>query len=579
MTIKKNHLVIIILSFYTFFVYAQKTSEIKSDTINTEVTYIVKPYSPKISDAFKVKEMPSLDDKETNGRRDLKYNIFSIPVASTFIPVKKIAAPLDKIASLKLYDNYASFGVGSYKSLVGEIYINHIINNSETFGGYLHHHSSQGGIDNVYLDNDFSGTSAMAHYSKKTSNYSWNIYTGAEHQKSNWYGVPVEIFDDSTLELIDPEHRYFSFELGGELTFTDQTINDVIIYFRRFVDDYDSNENRFKLTSNIDIPVLNGELNTMVKFDYIDGLFQKQFFGDNNIKYGNYQLGIIPSYQIKENDLILNLGISAYYMRDSNLDKNKFYLYPKITLTYNIVKDVLIAYGGIQGDLIQNSYRDFTLQNSFMSPSLLIMPTDQQYHVYGGIKGKISNTISYNFKGQYKSEDNSALIRSNITQIGETENYQYGNSFGVVYDDLDIFSVFGEINIHINKNFNLGARGEYFNFITQNESKAWNRPDFEGSVFMDFQLDRDWYTGANLFFVGQRIDQSYIINPLINSSGNEVLLESYLDMNAYVGHKINDQWSLYAKANNIANLNYKPWINYQVQGLQFVIGATYQFDF
>ena len=36
-----------------------------SDTINTEVVNVVKPYTPKISDAFKLKETPSLDDDVT----------------------------------------------------------------------------------------------------------------------------------------------------------------------------------------------------------------------------------------------------------------------------------------------------------------------------------------------------------------------------------------------------------------------------------------------------------------------------------------------------------------------------------
>jgi hypothetical protein len=36
---------------------------------------------------------------------------------------------------------------------------------------------------------------------------------------------------------------------------------------------------------------------------------------------------------------------------------------------------------------------------------------------------------------------------------------------------------------------------------------------------------------------------------------------------------------VYAKANNIANQDYKRWMNFQVQGLQFLAGTTYKFDF
>ena len=35
----------------------------ENDTINTGVIDVVKPYTPSISDAFKVKETPTLDEK------------------------------------------------------------------------------------------------------------------------------------------------------------------------------------------------------------------------------------------------------------------------------------------------------------------------------------------------------------------------------------------------------------------------------------------------------------------------------------------------------------------------------------
>ena len=88
MIIKKNHLVIAILVLCTPFAFAQESNRQTNDTINTEVVNVVKPYTPKISDAFKVKEIPSLEDKETESRKEVKYNIFSIPVASTFTPAK-----------------------------------------------------------------------------------------------------------------------------------------------------------------------------------------------------------------------------------------------------------------------------------------------------------------------------------------------------------------------------------------------------------------------------------------------------------------------------------------------------------
>lgn len=578
MIIKRNQSAFAALVLFTSFAFAQESNRTTKDTINTEVVNVVKPYTPTISDAFKVKEIPSLDDEVTESRKEVKYNIFSIPVASTFTPAKATAAAVDKTVPVKLYDNYASFGVGSYTSFLGEVYLNHAINSTESVGGYVSHHSSQGGIDGVILNDDFSDTKFNANYSKKLRDYSWNVDAGARHQIYNWYGLP-EGFDEMAVSEIDPQHTYFTFDFGGEIKFDDRIINEGRMRFRRFADDFDSGENRFTFSTNVDIPLNDGDLNTTFKFDYLGGTFQRSLFENEQVNYGNFQVGVIPSYQILEDDLTVNLGVSAFYLNDTEASKSKFYIFPKVTASYRLVDEILITYGGIEGDLIQNSYYDFAIQIPFVSPTLFIMPTDQQYNAYVGLKGKLSNNMSYNIRGNYKAENNSALIKSNPAQIGESENYHHGNSFGVVYDDVNIFSVFGEINVDVNRNFNLGIKAEYFTYTTEDEAEAWNRPDFEVSLFMDVQFDEHWFAGANLFYVGERMDQMFVIDPLVNSSPMTVTLESYFDANAHVGYRVNDQWSVYAKANNIANQDYKRWMNYQVQGIQFLAGTTYKFDF
>lgn len=573
-----QNIIIVILVFSVTQVFAQNRKQ-TNDTINTEVVNVVKPYTPKISDAFKVKEIPSLDDEITATKKEIKYNIFSIPVASTFTPSKGKAADVDKEKKVKLYDNYASIGVGSYTSILGDVYLNHAINRSESVGGYISHHSSQGGIDNLLLDDDFSNTKLNVNYARMLSGYSWNVDAGYQHQVFNWYGLPQPLFDQSLADNINTQHKFFTFDFGGEIKFENKLINNGSMRFRRFADDLESGENRFVMKTNFDIPLRNGKLNTSIKLDYLGGTFDRSFFGDSEFKYGNFQVGVSPSYQIIEDDLTLNLGVSAYYLNDTEGSKNKFFIYPKVTVSYRMVDEVLIAYGGIEGNLIQNSYYDFAKQNPFVSPTLFIIPTDQQYDAYIGLKGKLSNNMSYNIRGNYYANRDKALFKSNPVLLVEEEPYQNGNSYGVVYDDVTTFSIFGEINVDVNRNFSLGIKAEYFTHNTDEEEEAWNLPDFKASLFMDFQIDEHWFAGANLYYTGERKDQLDIIDPFIPITPTTMILESYFDANAHLGYRINDRWSAYIKANNIANQDYQRWLNYPVQGIQFLAGVTYKFDF
>jgi hypothetical protein len=572
-----KYLVIIAISISVSNSFAQERTK---DTLDTEVVNVVKPYTPTISDAFKVKETPTLDDETTATKKEIKYNIFSIPVASTFTPAKGKAAAVNKAKQIKLYDNYASLGVGTYTTILGEVYLNHALGRGETVGGYLNHHSSAGGIDGLLLDDDFMDTNLNAHYSKKLRDFSWTVDGGFQYQTYNWYGLPQPFFDATTADTLDVKHTFYGANFGGKIKFDDAFFKEGTVRFRRFGDNQGSGENRFIAKGKVDVPVQDEVISTVATVDYLGGSFDRNYYFDSELKYGNINFGIAPSYQLTQDDLTVNLGVNLVYLNDTEAGKSKFFIYPNITASYRLVDELLIAYGGIEGGLIQNSYYDFVQANPFVSPTLFVLPTDQQYNVSLGIKGKLSNSMSYNVSGHYVAERSKALFKSNSVLGGATEDYQYGNSFGVNYDDVSTFSFAGELNVDVNRNFKLGIKAEYFAYNTDIETEAWNLPDIKGSLFLDYQIDEHWFAGANLFYVGERKDLWSLEGSLIPEPLQKVVtLNSYFDANAHVGYRINDQLSVYAKANNIANNEYQRWLNYPVQGIQFLAGATYQFDF
>jgi len=574
--LKIKNIIVLIVTLNVFIIHAQKREK---DTINTDVVNVVKPYTPTISDAFKVKETPQLDDSTNSKKKVVKYNIFSIPVASTFTPAKGKAATVDKEKEVKLYDNYASVGVGTYTSILGEVYLNHAISRSESVGGYFNYNSSQGGIDGLLLDDDFIKSNLSVNYSSNLRDLSWNVDGGFQYQKYNWYGLPQPFFDATTADMLGVAHSFYSVNFGGEIDFNDALFNSVNAKFRRFGDDQKSGENRFVFNTELDIPIQGENINTEFTLDYIGGSFDRNYYFDEELKYGNINVGVKPSYQLKQDDLTVNLGVNLVYLNDTEANKNKFYIYPNFTASYRLVDEILIAYGGIEGGLMQNSYYDFANENPYVSPTLQIVPTDQQYNASLGLKGKLSNSMSYDVNGHYYADRNKALFKSNSVLGGATEDYQYGNSYNIVYDDLKTYSIAGELNVDVNRNFKLSIKAEYFGYKTDFQDEPWNLPDIKGNLFLDYQIDEHWFAGAGLFYVGERKDQFYEEGSLIPTEPITVTLDSYFDANAHLGYKINSQFSVFAKANNMVNKNYERWLNYPVQGIQFLAGLTYQFDF
>ena len=571
---KKQIILTIASLLITVFAFAQ---EREGDTIQTGVIDVVKPYTPSISDAFKVKETPTLDDTETATKKEVKYNIFSFPVASTFTPAKGKAAVVDKAKKVKLYDNYATLGVGTYTTVVGEAYLNHAIGRDQIFSAYVGHHSSQGDIENVLTDNGFSDSKLNLTYTKKDRDYSWTALGGFQYQTYNWYGLQQPLFNQATADSLDVGRSFINGYVGRDITFEDAIVSSGSVLYRRFGDNLGSGENRFKANAIGTINIQDNDVDVEVFTDYVGGSFEKAYADPNQINYGNFQIGLAPTFQLKQDDLTVDLGVKAVYLNDTEASKSKFFIYPNIAASYRLVDEVLIAFGGVTGGLNQNSYYDFAQENPFISPNLFIAPTDQQYKAFAGIKGKLSNTMSYSVSGNYTSEKNKALYINNDIST-TSEPYTYGNSFGLVYDDVTTFSVAGELNVDINRNFTLGIKGEYFSYDVTNQMEAWNLPDLTASVFLDYQITDQWFAGANLFYVGERKDQFNIPN-LISPNTGIVTLDSYFDANAHVGYHINDRFSVFAKANNIVGEEYTKWQNTPVQGIQFLAGATYKFDF
>ncbi|MDO6760185.1 TonB-dependent receptor [Tamlana sp. 2_MG-2023] len=549
----------------------------ENDTLDTGVIDVVKPYVPTISDAFKVKESPTLDDETTDTKKEIQYNIFSFPVASTFTPSKGKATLVARKKRERLYNNYASLGGGSFRTVLGEAYVSHMVSRSETVGGYLSHHSSKGGIEDAVVKNSFSDSKINLNYSTQLRDLSWGIEGGFQHQFYNWYGIPEPIASDNILVyyLDDVGHSFYDAYLGGEVTFEDTYLKSGNAKLQRFFDNNGSSESRIVIDASMDIPVNYSEISTTFNFDYLSGGFDRLYDIDELYQYSNFQFTAAPTFELNEGDFTFNLGAAVTYFNDMEAGEGKFYFYPKILASYRFVDGLLIAYGGVKGGLNQNTYRDFANENSFVSPTLMVSPTNQAYNAFVGLKGKVTNNISYDVSGHYISDKNKALFKANmIKDVSAVYDYEYGNSFGVVYDDVTTFGLSGALNVDLNRNLKLGLKAEYFIYNTDTEAEAWNLPSLNGSAFFDYQIDEHWFAGANLYFMGQRKDEKSIES---TSSIETVDVDGYFDINIHGGYRVNEQLSIFIKANNLTNNSYQRWQSYNVQPFQILVGATYKF--
>ncbi|WP_313115134.1 TonB-dependent receptor [Aequorivita sediminis] len=543
--------------------------------LDPEVVNIVKPYTPTISDAFKVKETPSLNDSVSTIKKVVKYSIFSVPVASTFTPAKGKATNVEKAKPVKLYDNYATLGFGNYTSILGELYSNFEISRTDNAGFFFRHNSSQGDIKGVKLDNHYYDTSLDANYTSRQRDVTYRLDAGVEHQLFNWYGVPKGYYSDEELAGIDTKQNYLSGYVGGSIALDDSFFDKAAASIRYTGDSFSSSELIVKLKPEFSFPLENVTFKLDGDLDYLLGSFDKDYSNSTDIKYSFLNVGLSPSINFVNNDLSVSLGVAGYVSLDTENSDTNFSLYPKVNVSYRLLDETVIAYGGAEGGIKQNTYYDFKEENPFVSPTLNIAPTKKLYEAFGGIKGKLSNAFAYNARVSYGKDENSALFQSNNLNFttSQNEGYHYGNSFNVVYDDINTLAFFGEVKVDVSGQFSVGVNANYYSYSTDVQSEAWNLPSLKASVFSNFNITEKLYGSASLFYVGERKDVSNA-----GFIGEEITLDAYVDANLSFGYRFTDRLSAFVKGSNLIGDNYKKWMNYPVQGIQGLAGVTYKFD-
>lgn len=560
----------------------------EEEELGTETVTVVRSYTPSVSDAYKIKKLPGLRDSIVLQKQPIRYSIFSVPVASTFTPAKGKASAVERSAPEKRYDGSAAVGLGNYNNALAEVYLGQAYDRGrKRLDLGLNHFSSRGDIEDTPLDTDFYNTDLDLTYAQRERDWDWSAAAGLEHRRYNWYGLPEGVFDATTIAAIDEAQDYFGAELRGKIHMEDTYFTDARLLARRFWDAAESAENRIQLGTDFSFPLTEEALNMGLEFDYLDGSFanadQASFANTGGIAYRYLITGIRPALLMLRDNLKLELGARIVVGLDMESSDTDFFIYPSVTASYRLLDEKVIAYGGVEGGLLQNSYYDFSHENPFVAPTLQVRPTDRQYEAYLGVKGQLAPSVSYGIKGSYRAENFLPLyiLNPQNESRNDEKGYHYGNSFRVFYDDVKTLGIHGDLEFSLNRNFTLGLQAAVYDYDTETDNPAWNLPDLEGSLTLDYQHDSGWYFGANLFYMGSREDFSLVAlentNPELYPA-TLLSLDAFFDANAHLGYRINDQLSVFARGSNLAGNTYQRWAGFRVQGLQVLAGLRYQFD-
>lgn len=569
---------IAILSFTISFFGQQKPQ----DSLKTEDILVVKPYTPEAKNVNKIKTSAELGDESAMMRRKLDYDITDFPVASTYKPNKGKAAGIAKEKRARIFKNYLKTGYGNFNTPLVEAFVQAGDERKYNFGLKARHHSSQGGIKDLLLDDAFSDTDVSLFYNRELRYSEWNAKAGFSNNQVNFYGIDQNLtFNQNLINNTNEQQKFGKFFAQGAFSNDDSFFDGAKVHTYTFWDAFDSYEFRIIAKPRFQLPVAKDQINVVASIDYLAGSFEQGYTTISKLNYHFANVGLLPSYELIHKNLKLNLGARVYAANDLENSQSEVLIYPNVSFSTKIINELSLT-AGVSGDLIQNSYQAFAEQNPFISPTQSIQATDNAYKAFVEAKGNATSNVSYVFGASFSREENKPLFKHNQIQTDantgippSVESYQLGNTFSVVYDEVDIFGINGNVVADI-EDVKLQAGITFNSYSTTNEAEAWNLPTLSGKIQADYLMDK-WTFGAKLFLVGETKDAVF---PSSSRFATPTIIKNdgYADLNLSSAYRFSERLSAFLNLQNVFNNSYERFYNYQVQPFQVLGGVIYNFD-
>jgi len=521
---------------------------------------VVKPYSPTLSGAEKIELLPSMDETIEFDVPSISYELYPKRYESQFRVEPILAARMVKMPLQRLYKSQLTLGFGNYLTPLAELNINQLRSRNGTFGVHLKHHSMNG---KVKLDNDmkapagFNENELDVYGSRFLKNSVFDYGIGASYNSYVHYGVNPEL--DTILDRGDAVNPYFMAQgkLGLHSMHADSFhINyKASLEYHYFTHEFDQGEHGGKAEINFDkklrVMDIAGELGGIWLGHYPDW---DTLVGNQTIFWFN------PSVSKGTSQWRFTAGVNFY--GEVNNELFTPHLYPRAMFQFHMVKQVIIPYFGVDGYLETNSYRQTVKENPYIVPSLAVRPTNNKMIGYLGLKGHVSDAVSYNLRASYSIIDDAHFY------VNDNSN-PLMNQFTVVYDDVTIGTLHGELTVQPGDSWKVFLKGNYYSYITMvSEDRPWNKPEFDISLQARYNMGDKIILNAGIYTIGSRYFENY------NLALEETLPLTF-DLNLGMEYRYSKLLSFWVRFNNMTGQSYYLYNQYPSYKFRAMLGFSY----
>ncbi len=521
------------------------------DTIQVNV---ITRFKPTIHDAVKLNTNPAVADSVCLSR-NVKYDVINTQYPTTYSPPQIPAMQLKAEPPERLYHSLLEAGIGNYNTLYGEYFFNSIRSHDMDWGIHLNHLSSQYTTNNFGVS-DYAFNNVDAYGEKIFNEHIITAQAGFENHILHDYGYNISenFITDQNVTRESFDLFCGSLDLASQYRDSSKIGHEVKLNYYDFTDLYGASENNFGADMKFFTYFNQQRIDLKAKFNY---------FGDDNRagNSSNYDILLNPFFTTNERHWDAHLGANVYF---DPMDK-KANVYPDLVARYHIAQDVVMIFAGIDGNETFNSYKSLSDRNQFVQDTLKLHYTYTQFHVYGGLAGNITSQLTYNVTVAQSLIKNMPLFVTDTLEVLK-------NRFAVVYDNVKVMSFHGDMDYTMKNNLSILLAGDYTMYTPTNQLKAWYNPALRISATGKYTYMNKYIFKAEFFVVG-----SQFAPEMVDGIMTAKTLSGYPDLNLGVDYKYNKTFTAFLNLNNIANVAYYSWDNYEMQRFNFLIGVRLGF--
>ena len=563
---------ILILLPLIFLACLTASAQADQQDLDREVT-LYNPYKPSLSEFRKRSFLPDIKDT-ARLNPVFTYDILTTPFSPeyTISPIKPASLLPDPLP--KLYKSYVKIGLGTHITPMAELSITNERSKRGAIGFYGRHFSSNGSVKLQNDDNAFAGymDNDVSLFGKKF--LSGNLLEGSLDfsQKLRYaYG-----YDTSVVDFYDPVKKDIRMgynNLGAAVSFASLTLDSTSYSY-----DFDLNYDYFYHTTarsqhNIG---LNGIMATKYEGFYIGSAIEFQYYILSKALSDKSKYLFSLSPFVKKSTPQWNFKAGLQLLLDRNMTDNpKFHFYPDVNFGFSIVPQYMRFFAALNGRLERNEPKIVIDQNPFLlrDGSLFRLPnTSHNLIVSAGLNGNNGIGGNYLVSASY-SVINDMLFFANKVDTVDIISPQIGNFFAPVVDDGEILKLHGEVTgTLLDNRVSYGASGNYYNYNLTLPGLPLNKPDWDATLGVKYNLRNKIIAGADITALGKRQLGVMNMNTLVPLAEKEPV---HVNINLNAEYRYTKILSFWVKANNIAFNKYYEYAYFPTQRFLIMVGFSY----